>query len=402
MKTVLIGVTGCVAIYKACEVIRGLQKAGIRVKVVMTDHATEFIQPALFRALTREPVAVGLFDDAPGDPIHHISLAKEADLFLIAPCTANVMGKIANGVADDLLTTTAMATTATLAIAPAMNMNMYESAANQENMRILKERDVRFIDAESGYLACGDVGKGRLADPDDIVAFALELLKVKQDLAGRRVLITAGPTVEPIDPVRYISNPSSGKTGFAIAEAAQERGAYVTVVSGPVSLSDPAGVEIVRVKTACQMFDAVDERFDGVDIAVFTAAVSDFRPAEQAASKLKKGYADDALTCINLVENPDILATMGARKHPGQVVVGYAAETEDVVENARKKLASKNADFIVGNLAGEGRAFGTDDNEIVLVDETEEREIGPAPKRVLADAILDRAVAILESHRLDE
>lgn len=366
----------------------------MRVKVVMTDHATEFIQPALFRALTREPVAVGLFDDAPGDPIHHISLAKEADLFLIAPCTANVMGKIANGVADDLLTTTAMATTATLAIAPAMNVNMYESAANQESMRILKERGVRFIDAESGYLACGDIGKGRLADPDDIVAFALELLQVKQDLAGKRVLITAGPTVEPIDPVRFISNPSSGKTGFAIAEAAQERGAQVTVVSGPVSLSDPAGVEIVRVKTACQMFDAVAERFDGVDIAIFTAAVSDFRPVDVAESKLKKGNANGALTRIDLVENPDILATMGAHKRTDQVVVGYAAETEDVEENARKKLVAKNADFIVGNLAGDGRAFGTDENEVVLVDAAGETRVGPAPKRELADAVLDKVTMV--------
>ena len=402
MKTVLIGVTGCVAIYKACEVVRGLQKAGVRVKVVMTEHATEFIQPALFRALTREPVAVGLFDDAPGDPIHHISLAKEADLFLIAPCTANVMGKIANGVADDLLTTTAMATTATLAIAPAMNVQMYESAANQENMRILKERGVEFIDPESGYLACGDVGKGRLADPNDIVTFALELLHVRQDLAGKRVLITAGPTVEPIDPVRFISNPSSGKTGFAIAEAAQERGADVTIVCGPVALPDPLGVEIVHVKTTCQMFDAVDKRFDDVDIAVFTAAVSDFRPVEVAESKLKKGSADGALTRINLVENPDILATMGARKRAGQVVVGYAAETEDVVENARKKLVAKNANFIVGNLAGSGRAFGTDDNEIVLVDEAGATNVGPASKRELADVVLDKVAKVIAGNDIVE
>lgn len=392
MKTVLIGVTGCVAIYKACEVIRGLQKAGVRVKVVMTEHATEFIKPSLFRALTREPVAVGLFDDAPGDPIHHISLAKEADLFLIAPCTANVMGKIAHGIADDLLTTTAMATTAQLALAPAMNVNMYESAANQENMRILKERGVAFIDAENGYLACGDVGKGRLADPDEIVAFALDLLKAKQDLAGKRVLITAGPTVEPIDPVRFISNPSSGKTGFAIAEAAQERGAEVIVVSGPVRLADVNGVETVRVKTACEMFDAVSERFDEVDIAVFTAAVSDFRPANPASSKLKKGSADDQLTTIHLVENPDILATMGSRKRAGQVVVGYAAETEDVEANAREKLVRKNADVIVGNLATEGRAFATDENELVIVDTQGVRRTGVADKRVLADIVLDEAL----------
>ena len=210
VKTVLLGVTGCVAIYKSCEIVRGLQKAGVRCKVVMTSHATEFVNPTLFRALTREPVAVGLFDDAPGDPIHHVSLAKEADLFLIAPCTANVIAKIAHGIADDLLTTTALATRAPLVIAPAMNVNMYENAVTQENIEALKRRGVSFVDAEEGYLACGDVGRGRLAEPDDIVAFVLEALSRKQDMLGLKVLVTAGPTVEYIDPGRFISNPSSG------------------------------------------------------------------------------------------------------------------------------------------------------------------------------------------------
>ena len=390
-KTVLVGVTGCVAIYKACEIVRGLQKAGLRAKVVMTEHATEFVNPALFRALTREPVAVGLFDDAPGDPIHHISLSKEADLFVIAPCTANVIGKIANGIADDLLTTTAMATTAPLVIAPAMNVNMYESAANQENMATLKRRGVRFIDSESGYLACGDVGKGRLADPDVIVSEIVEMIGVKRDLEGKRVLVTTGPTVEPIDPVRFISNPSSGKTGFALAEAARERGAEVCLVTGPVALDDLPDVETVRVKTALEMLDAVSRRFDGSDIAVFSAAVSDFRPKDPAASKLKKGACDSRLSCIELVENPDILATMGARKHAGQLVVGFAAETEDVVENARKKLVKKNADAIVGNLVGDGKGFGTDDNEAVIVTHDDVVRIPLMSKRELADAILDWA-----------
>lgn len=390
-KTVLVGVTGCVAIYKACEIVRGLQKAGLRAKVVMTEHATEFVNPALFRALTREPVAVGLFDDAPGDPIHHISLSKEADLFVIAPCTANVIGKIANGIADDLLTTTAMATTAPLVIAPAMNVNMYESAANQENMATLKRRGVRFIDSESGYLACGDVGKGRLADPDVIVSEIVEMIGVKRDLEGKRVLVTTGPTVEPIDPVRFISNPSSGKTGFALAEAARERGAEVCLVAGPVALDDLPDVETVRVKTALEMLDAVSRRFDGSDIAVFSAAVSDFRPKDPAASKLKKGACDSRLSSIELVENPDILATMGARKHAGQLVVGFAAETEDVVENARKKLVKKNADAIVGNLVGDGKGFGTDDNEAVIVTHDDVVRIPLMSKRELADAILDWA-----------
>lgn len=392
MKTVLIGVTGCVAIYKACEVIRGLQKAGLRVKVVMTESATHFINPTLFRALTREPVAVGLFDDRPGDPIHHISLSKEADLFLIAPCTANVIAKIANGIADDLLSTTALATTAPLVIAPAMNVNMYENVATQENMATLRLRGVAFIDAESGYLACGDVGKGRLAEPDAIVGAVLEALAVKRDLEGNRVLITAGPTVEPIDPVRFISNPSSGKTGFALAQAAFERGADVTLVTGPVSLPDIEGVETVRVKAALDMFEAVDSRFDEADIAIFTAAVSDYRPAQVSPRKLKKGADDSSLAVIELVENPDILAEMGKRKRDGQVVVGFAAETEDVEANAREKLARKHADMIVGNLVFGGRAFGADDNEVVLVTGDSAERLPSMAKSALAHAILDRLV----------
>ncbi len=392
-NTVLIGVTGCVAIYKTCEIVRGLQKAGIRVKVVMTDSATHFINPTLFRALTREPVAVGLFDDAPGDPIHHISLSKEADLFLIAPCTANVIAKIAHGIADDLLTTTALATTAPLVIAPAMNVNMYENMATQENMAVLRARGVDFIDAETGYLACGDTGKGRLADPEAIVDAVLAKLEVKRDLEGRRVIITAGPTVEPIDPVRFISNPSSGKTGFALAQAAFDRGAEVTLVTGPVALDDIEGVDMVRVKTALDMLAAVDARFDEADIAIFTAAVSDYRPAQVADSKLKKGVNDASLSSLQLVENPDILATMAARKHEGQFVIGFAAETENVEANARKKLQEKHADLVVGNLVGEGLGFAADGNEVVLVSVDSSKNLPFMSKDALANAILDAAVA---------
>lgn len=390
MKTVLVGVTGCVAIYKTCEIIRGFQKAGLRAKVVMTESATHFINPTLFRALTREPVAVGLFDDRPGDPIHHISLSKEADLFLIAPCTANVIAKLANGIADDLLTTTALATTAPIVIAPAMNVNMYQNVATQQNMATLRERGVAFIDADSGYLACGDMGKGRLADPEVIVKAVLDMLAVKRDLVGKRVLITAGPTVEPIDAVRFISNPSSGKTGFALAEAAHDRGAHVTLVTGPVALEDPEGVETLRVKTACEMFEAVDARFDESDIAVFTAAVSDFRPAEPASRKLKKGTDDESLKTIALVENPDILATMASRKRTGQVVVGFAAETDDVETNARKKLESKKADYIVANYVGDGKAFGTEENEVMLVSSDSSEKLPLMAKGDMAQALLDR------------
>lgn len=393
-KTVLLGVTGCIAAYKSCEIVRSLQKAGVRVKVVMTEHATEFVGPTTFRALTREPVAVGLFDD-PSDPIHHISLAHEADLFLIAPCTADVIAKIANGIADDLLTTTALATTAPVVIAPAMNVNMYENVATRDNIRKLHERGVRTIDAGKGYLACGDMGSGRLADVDDIIETTLEELGIKSDLSGRRVLITAGPTVEPIDPVRYVSNHSSGRMGYALARAAARRGATVIVVSGPVSLVEPEGVRVVRVQTARDMLKTSEEVFPSADLALFAAAVADMRPREAAGLKLKKGRDGDRLASLDLVENPDIMATLAAVRHAGQVIVGFAAETDHVIENAQKKLRSKQADLIVGNKVGEGRVFGSDKNEacIVFVDEVDELPL--MSKDRLAEVILDRAVQLL-------
>lgn len=392
-KTVLLGVTGCIAAYKSCEIVRALQKAGVRVKVVMTEHATEFVGPTTFRALTHEKVAVGLFDD-PEDPIHHVSLAQEADAFLIAPCTANVIAKIANGIADDLLTTTALATTAPLIIAPAMNVNMYDNGATRYNIGKLHIRGARIVEAGDGYLACGDVGKGRLADIEDIVGATLDELGVRRDLDGRRVMVTAGPTVEPIDPVRYISNRSSGKTGYAIARAAALRGADVTLVSGPVSLPAPEGVRVVRVRTAHEMLEAAEGAFRDADIAVFAAAVADMRPRAVSNRKLKKGRDGDELGAIELVENPDILATLAARKDR-QVVVGFAAETNDVVPNAEAKLAAKRADFVVANQVGEGMAFGTDDNAVWFVDAEEVEELPRMPKSRLADEILDKAVQFL-------
>lgn len=416
---VLIGVTGCIAAYKSCEILRGLQKAGVRCKVVMTEHATRFVDPVTFRALTHEPVAVGLFDD-PADPIHHVSLAQECDVFLVAPCTANVAAKIAHGIADDLLSTTALATRAPLLLAPAMNVGMYEAAATQANFETLRSRGVRFVEAESGYQACGDVGRGRLADPAVVVEQTLALLaevlekyasKVgcadvagiaecadlaeRADLAGKRVMITAGPTVEPIDAVRYISNHSSGKMGYALAEAALARGAQVSLVSGPVSIPAPEGADLVPVKTARDMLAAASEAFEAADIAVFSAAVADFRPADPSDRKLKKGADDSALESIRLVENPDILKTLGHAKRAGQVVVGFAAETNDVIANARTKLAKKNADMIVANQVGEGRAFGTDDNQASLVTAEGVLDLPAMSKRELAERILDAAAARL-------
>lgn len=433
-KTVLLGVTGCIGAYKACEILRGLQKRGVRVKVVMTKHATHFVDPLTFRSLTHEKVAVGLFDD-PSDPIHHISLADEADLFLIAPCTANVMAKMAAGIGDDLLTTTALAVTAPIVLAPAANVHMYENPITQRNMNTLRELGVRFVEAGEGYLACGYNGKGRMAEPELIVDYVLDVLAGDGDsnrgsdaasnagsgsssdfvssgissccsvpssatsfaaptvatssaLAGKKVVITAGPTVEPIDPVRYISNHSSGKFGYAIAAEAAKRGAEVTLVSGPVSLDVPEGVNVVNVNTACDMLEATRQPFRDSDLAIFTAAVADVRPARPFDHKMKKGVDDAALSTIELIENPDILKTLASEKQ-GQFVVGFAAETNDVIENATRKLERKKADLIVANQVGGGKAFGKDDNEVVFVTTEGASESHSGSKQSLACVLLD-------------
>ena len=384
-KTVLLGVSGGIAAYKSCEIVRGLQKAGVRVKVCMTEHATHFVDPVTFRSLTHEKVAVDLFDD-PTDPIHHISLAEEADAFVIAPCTANVLAKLANGIADDLLTTTALACTAPLVLAPAMNVHMYEAAATRYNIGKLGIRGAVFVEADEGYLACGDVGRGRLADPAAIVARTLEVLGVKQDLEGKHVMITAGPTVEPIDPVRYISNRSSGKTGYAIARAARRRGAEVTLISGPVSIPAPTDVRVVNVKTALEMLQACEEVFPSADIALFSAAVADMRPAHAADHKLKKGKED--LGSIELVENPDILATI-SKDRGDRIVIGFAAETNDVIDNAKKKLARKGCDLIVANdVTRADSTFGSDTDAVTLVGVHSETEYPCMPKAEVANVLV--------------
>ncbi|MGN0073482.1 MAG: bifunctional phosphopantothenoylcysteine decarboxylase/phosphopantothenate--cysteine ligase CoaBC [Coriobacteriales bacterium] len=396
MKTVLLGITGCIAAYKACYIVRGLQKAGVRVKVVMTKHATHFVGPTTFRALTNEEVAVGLFDE-PGAPIHHISLAHEADLFCIAPATANVCSKIANGTADDLLTTTALATSAPLVIAPAMNDGMWASPVTQDNIAVLEARGARIVSPASGHLACGTEGKGRMEEPDVIVAAVLEELSRCSSLAGRRVLVTAGPTREPLDPVRFISNPSSGASGFALAAEAAARGAQVTLVTGPVALADPAGVEVVRVQTALEMLEACQEHYASCDAALFSAAVSDWRPAEYSPVKIKSGKEDGGMgeQCVRFVPNPDIAATLGAGKRPGQVQVVYAAETGNPLEAARGKLQRKNADLCVANDVSSGVGFGTRDNRVWLVSPQGEEELPLLSKRQLAAQILDRVAELL-------
>lgn len=387
-RTVLIGVTGCIAAYKACEVVRGLQKAGVRVKVVMTRNATRFIDPTTFRTLTREPVAISLFDE-PGDPVHHVSLAKEADLLLIAPATANVMAKVAHGVADDLLTTTVLAATSPVLIAPAMNTAMWQAAATRENLDILRRRGFGIIDPDSGYLACGDTGAGKLAPVETIVGRVLDALDTRHDLSGKKVLITAGPTYEAIDPVRFIGNRSSGLTGYELARVACRRGAETVLVSGPTALDPPPGVTVRQVVSAEEMLQAAESEFASSDIAIFSAAVCDFRPRQVAPDKIKKDGSGELV--LDLVENPDIIAQLASVKGP-RFVVGFAAETEDVLGHAREKLVRKHADLIVANDVSGALGFGTPENRVWFVDGSGVEDLGVLSKTEIAERILDIAL----------
>jgi phosphopantothenoylcysteine decarboxylase/phosphopantothenate--cysteine ligase len=385
--TVVLGVTGCIAAYKACELVRELQRAGMRVKVVMTEAATHFVGPATFRALTGEPVATSLWDNPSSARVFHISMAEEADVLVIAPATANVIAKLANGRADDLLTTVALATEAPLIVAPAMNTHMWRADVTQANIASLRERGAVVVEPDTGELACGDVGEGRLAPVDEIAEAVLAAVQCASDLAGVHVLVTAGPTVEPLDPVRFLTNASSGKTGYAIAEEAARRGAGVALVSGPTSLPDPFGVRTVRVTTALEMRDAVIAAYGDADVVVATAAVSDFRPASPAANKAHK---DDALTVVDLARNPDILAELGEGKG-ARLLVGFAAETRDVVAGARAKLASKNLDLVVANDVSEpGLGFGADVNRVSLVSAHGVDELPILGKRAIARTLWDR------------
>src|ERR1700676_414250 len=399
---ITLGVTGGVAAYKAAELVRRLQQDGFTVQVVMTRSAREFITPLTFAALSGQKVITDLFSDTGGEAnlesaIEHIAVAQRTDLLLVAPATADSLAKFARGIADDFLSTLYLASTAPVVLAPAMNVNMWNHAATQDNVATLRARGARIVDPDEGYLACGMTGAGRLAGQDAIMAAVHEALRSHRDLDGETVLVTAGPTCEDLDPVRYLTNRSSGKMGYAVAEVAAERGAKVFLVTGPTALETPAGVERIDVRSAEEMHRAVVARFASSSIAVLAAAVADYRPVQQSSTKIKK--SSDALA-ISLEPTIDILADV-ARNKGATMVVGFAAETDQVAENARKKLAAKNADLIVANdVTAEGAGFELDTN-IVTLFSRDGRDL-PLPKltkKEVAHRILDEVVRLRSSAR---
>ena len=388
MKNVVLGVTGSIAAFKAAEIASALVKLGAGVDVIMTKNACEFISPLTFETLTGRPVTCDMFRrDTPWE-VEHIALAKKADVFVVAPATANFIGKYANGIADDMLTTTAMAANAHMIIAPAMNTNMFRSAANLENIKKLGAAGVEFVSPSSGRLACGDVGMGRLADISDIVSAILRALEPKKDLLGKRVLITAGPTRETIDPIRFISNRSSGKMGYALASTAYNRGAEVTLVSGPTALKPPYGVEFVRAESTEEMYKACMDRLESMDIIIKAAAPADFTPKAPAGHKLKK--AGISTLALELAPTPDILRAIGANKGKA-FVCGFAAETDELEAYAREKLERKNLDMIAANDVSRSDAgFESNNNAVTMFFRNGEKKVVPlCSKADVAEQILD-------------
>lgn len=394
-RHVVMGVTGGIAAYKACEVVSRLKKLGADVDVIMTENAARLVAPLTFETLSARPVSVDTFARTASWDVRHISLGQKADVMLVAPATANLMAKLACGIADDMLTTTLLATKAPIVLAPAMNTGMWTAEATQQNLRTLLARGVRTVGPDSGRLACGDSGAGRMSEPEAIVEAVCGLLCHRRDMEGLRVLVTAGPTVERIDPVRYLTNDSSGKMGYALAEAARDRGARVMLLSGPVHIAPPQGVETVPVISTQSLYDAMLERCGEQDIIVQAAAPADYRVERPAAQKLKKRAGEPLV--LTLVENPDIAKAVGERKRPGQVLVGFAAETQDLLANAKRKLAGKNLDLIVANdVTAEGAGFGTDTNLVTLITREGETALPLMSKREVAGRIWDAAMTLFK------
>jgi phosphopantothenoylcysteine decarboxylase/phosphopantothenate--cysteine ligase len=404
-KKVALGVTGGIACYKAAEVLRGLQRAGCEVRVAMTRRACEFIQPLTFRALSGSHVIVDDYAPDNPDPIAHITFSQTVDLLVVAPATANIMAKFANGVADDFLTSTYLAATAPVLIAPAMNTSMWEHAATQRNLERLRKDGVYVVEPDAGEMACGTIGPGRLSEPDRIVAAALELLAqatVVQDLTGEHLLITVGATREEIDPVRFISNRSSGRMGFALADAARRRGARVTVVAGVTSAKPPYGIELLPVQSAEEMGQAVMAHISGASLFIGAAAVADYQPAVRAAEKIKKISAE---LLLKLERTPDILGTVAAKRHDNQLIIGFAAETENIEHYARQKLQEKGLDAVIANdVTRTDAGFDAATNAITIIsrDRSEALVLPLMSKLEVAHRILDEVVRLrrLGSDRL--
>jgi phosphopantothenoylcysteine decarboxylase / phosphopantothenate---cysteine ligase len=398
-KRIALGVSGGIAAYKAAEILRGLQRAGFTVRVAMTKRACEFITPLTFRALSGAHVIVDDYAPDNPDPIAHITFSQSVDLLLVAPATANIIAKFANGVADDFLTSTYLASNAPVLIAPAMNTTMWNHPTTQRNLRRLREDGVRIVEPDAGEMACGTFGPGRLSEPERIVAAALEILKERaehanEDMAGERVLITAGATREELDPVRFLSNRSSGRMGFALAEAARARGAIVTIVAGATSIGPPANINLIRAVSAAEMHNAVMKEVEGATIFIAAAAVSDYRPAKRAPAKIKK--SDENLT-LSLEPTPDILAEVSKAKKNGLLLVGFAAETDKVLEHARSKMKRKNLDAIVANdITRAGAGFDTDTNIITIVTRASDEpiELPLMSKLDAAHRIIDEIVRL--------
>ena len=389
-KTVVLGITGSIAAYKMAYVASSLKKTGVNVEVIMTENATQFITPVTFEAITGNRCITDTFDRNFDFNIEHISLAKKADLFIVAPASANIIGKIANGIADDMLTTTFMACTCPKLIAPAMNTNMYNNNILQDNLRRCQNYGIRIIEPASGLLACGDAGRGKLPEPELLVEHILSDIQYAKDLRGKKVLVTAGPTMEAIDPVRYITNHSSGKMGYAIARCAAYRGAQAVLVTGRTHIEPPIFTKVIKVTDAESMYNAVMSEIDDADIIVMAAAVADYTPAQVSDEKLKKKDGDMS---VEMKRTRDILKEAGKIKKKNQYICGFAMETQNLIENAKAKLEAKNADMIVANsLRTEGAGFGTATNVATLIKPEEIKQLPIMSKNELAEIILDEAI----------